>query len=87
MSSTVIERISVEAVAVRAWVDNRVVFVELYDDRVVSFPVHKFSRLKNASDKDLAAVRIRAQGSALRWDIIDEDISVDGIVQGIFEQD
>lgn len=88
MNSTVIERVlRVEPVAVDAWVENRVVHVTLYDDRVISFPAHKFSRLKAASDEALGRVRIRAQGSALRWDEIDEDISVEGIVQGLFEED
>lgn len=42
---------------------------------------------KTASDDDLNKVRIRAQGSALRWDDIDEDVSVAGIVEGLFEED
>lgn len=85
MSSMVIDRIKVEPVALRAWVENRTIFIELHDERVISFPDHKFNRLKSASDHDLSAVRVRAQGSALRWDAIDEDISVEGIVLGWFE--
>ncbi len=88
MSSTVHERVlTVEPVAINAWVENRIVHVELYDDRVLSFPARKFMRLSNAEDDLLAKVRIRAQGSALRWDDLDEDISVEGIEQGIFEAD
>jgi len=87
MSITAAEKIGVEPVAIKAWVENRTVFVALHDDRVFSFPDHKFSRLKAASDENLARVRIRAQGSALRWDEIDEDLSVEGIVLGIFEED
>jgi len=88
MSSTVHERVlAVEPVAINAWVENRIVHVALYDDRVLMFPAHKFSRLKNADDDLLAKVRVRAQGSALRWDALDEDISVEGIVQVIFEED
>ncbi len=74
-----------EPIAVKAWVKERVVYVALRDERVVSFPDHKFTRLKAASDDNLGKVRIRAQGTALRWEEIDEDISVNGIVQGIFE--
>jgi len=59
----------------------------LNDDREIAFPAHKFSRLAQASQEQLAAVRIRADGSALRWDELDEDISIDGVVQGIFEAD
>jgi hypothetical protein len=87
MSSTIDDRIAVEPVAIRAWSENRTVYIELHDDRVISFPAHKFTRLASASQEQLAAVRIRAQGCALRWDDIDEDISVDGIVRGLFESD
>jgi len=79
--------VQVEPVAVKAWVENRKVFIELHDDRTISFPVRKFSRLENASDDLLGKVRVRAQGSALRWDDLDEDILVEGIVRGFFEED
>lgn len=79
--------VQVEPVAVKVWVKNRQVFIELHDDRTISFPARKFSRLKNASDELLAKVRVRAQGSALRWDDLYEDIRVEGIVRGFFEED
>lgn len=79
--------VQVEPVAVKAWVKNRQVFIELHDDRTISFPARKFSRLKNAADDLLSQVRVRAQGSALRWDALDEDILVEGIVRGFFEED
>lgn len=76
---------TVEAVAVKAWVKDRIVYVELHDERIVSFPARKFSRLNAANDVDLGKVVVRAQGGALRWEDLDEDISVEGILQGIFE--
>ena len=87
MSSTVVERLVTEAAALRAWAENGRVFVELHDERVISFPAHKFERLSRATPAQLSSVRVRAEGSALRWDEIDEDISVEGIVRGIFELD
>ena len=87
MSTIVADSIVIEPVAIRAWSENRQIYIELHDDRVISFPAHKFSRLANASQEQLSAVRVRAEGSALRWDEVDEDISVFGIVQGIFEAD
>lgn len=38
-------------------------------------------------DEQLAAIRLRAEGSALRWDELDEDISISGLLQGVFEAD
>ena len=68
--------------ALRAWVTNGKVWIELEDGREIGFPVEKFSRLKGASADDLAKVKIEARGKALRWDELDEDITVEGILAG-----
>ncbi len=74
-----------EPVAIRAWVDDRMIFVELTDGRVFGFPSSRFTRLKNASEEQLKAVTLEVAGRALRWESIDEDISVRGVVLGRFE--
>jgi hypothetical protein len=66
--------------AVRAWVDGRTVLFELRDGRVLGFSANEFERLAQASDADLATVEVQANGYALRWEPVDEDISVPGIV-------
>ncbi len=68
--------------AIRAWVTNNKVWIELEDGREIGFPVEKFPRLKGASADDLAKVKIEARGKALRWEELDEDISVEGILAG-----
>lgn len=50
----------------------------------MGFPAEKFPRLDSASDDLLARVRIEARGKALRWEELDEDISVAGILAGRF---
>jgi hypothetical protein len=62
------------------------VFVELKDQRIVGFPAAHFHRLAAATDAQLAAVELRLDGFALRWEEIDEDITVPGIVAGRFER-
>ena len=79
------ETARIEDLAVRAWVEERRVFVELSDERVISFPASRFSRLKDAPDDRLARVKVEVDGYALRWDELDEDITVPGIVAGRFE--
>jgi hypothetical protein len=74
-----------EPAAIRAWVDGRMVFVELHDGRIVGFPAARFRRLAAASDAELARVTIAVDGYALRWDDLDEDLTVPGIVAGRFE--
>ena len=66
----------------RAWVSGRKVWVELDDGREIGFPAAKFPRLQNANDELLAKVRIEARGKALRWEELDEDISIAGVLAG-----
>jgi hypothetical protein len=74
-----------EAVATRAWTEGRMVYVELTDQRVVGFPAHRFHRLKKASEAELAEVRLEVSGTALRWESLDEDLTVEGVVAGRFQ--
>ena len=86
MNATIIEKeISVEPAAIRAWAEGRRIFIELTDSRIISFPADRFKRLKSASDEQLKQVTVRLNGYALRWEDIDEDITVPGIVAGNFE--
>jgi hypothetical protein len=61
------------------------VYVELTDQRVVGFPANRFRRLKEAREAALAEVRLEVGGTALRWESLDEDISVEGVVAGRFQ--
>lgn len=75
----------VEYSAIRAWVVDRIVFVELTDGRQIGFPSARFKRLRDASDEQLQQVSLRLHGAALRWEVLDEDITVSGIVNGCFQ--
>ena len=74
-----------ETLAVRVWVEGRRVFMELTDGRIFGFPSDRFRRLSDASDAELRKVRLRLNGYALRWENLDEDITVPGVVAGHFE--
>ena len=74
-----------EVLALRAWVEGRNVFIELHDGRIFGFPAERFRRLRDASDDALKNVSIELGGAALRWEAIDEDITVRGVVAGRFE--
>lgn len=77
--------VSAEPLAIKAWVENRIVYLELADQRIFGFPASRFSRLKNAPDDLLAKVEIEVNGFALRWEDLNEDITVPGVVSGRFE--
>ena len=74
-----------EILATRVWVVDRMVFVELTDGRQVGFPADRFRLLREADSAALAKVMLRLNGAALRWEELDEDITVRGIVEGRFE--
>ncbi len=82
MSSFVTE---LEHCATRVWVSGRIVFIELTDGRQIGFPAARFRLLRDASDEQLKQVQLRANSTALRWEDLDEDISVSGIVAGHFQ--
>lgn len=82
MNSTAAET---EALASRTWVDRRTVFVEPTDGRQSGFPADRFGRLAKATDEQLTKVSLRLDGAALRWDELDEDITVGGLVAGGFQ--
>ena len=70
--------------AVRCWVEDRRVWLELADRRLVSFPATKYPLLANAAQGLLEKITLRLQGQALRWEELDEDIWVDDAVCGRF---
>jgi hypothetical protein len=71
--------------AMRVWVEGRMVFLELTDGRVVGFPANRFTRLRDASAEQLQEVTLELNGYALRWENLDEDITVPGVVAGRFQ--
>ena len=86
MSTTTVEpTLSLEPTAVRAWAEGRIIFVELHDGRIVGFPADRFRILAEATDDQLAGVRLELDGYALRWEELDEDLTVPGVVAGRFQ--
>lgn len=84
MSTIIIEKEEVEPAAIRAWTEHRTVFIELTDGRIIGFPANRFPILSRATEEELKEVKIRLKGFALRWESLDEDITVPGIVAGNF---
>nr|VFK40985.1 MAG: Protein of unknown function (DUF2442) [Candidatus Kentron sp. SD]VFK46777.1 MAG: Protein of unknown function (DUF2442) [Candidatus Kentron sp. SD]VFK80862.1 MAG: Protein of unknown function (DUF2442) [Candidatus Kentron sp. SD] len=83
MSITVPE---IEPAAIRSQAEKRLIYVELTDGRIVAFPADRFSILSRASESELREVQVEVGGTALRWDALDEDLTVAGVVAGRFQQ-
>ena len=78
-SNNILER---EAKAIRAWIDAGCVCMRLDDDREIRFPAAKNRRLREATPGQLANVEIICNGTGLHWEELDEDLSVQGIIDG-----
>lgn len=85
MSFTILEKETAEPAAIRAWAEKRTIFIELTDGRIIGFPADRFKILANATDEQLKEVTLRLNGFALRWESLDEDITVPGVVAGNFQ--
>jgi len=83
MNSTAVEN---EVLATRIWVNARTVFIELTDGRQIGFPADRFDRLSAATNEQLQNVTLRLNGYAMRWEELDEDITVKGIIAGHFQR-
>ncbi len=77
--------LATEPAALRVWVDGRTVFLELTDGRILGFPASRFKLLRTATDEQLRGVTLELNGYALRWEELDEDITVPGVVAGHFQ--
>ncbi len=77
--------LEVEPTANRVWVEKRTVYLEFVDGRILGFPADRFKILKAASDEALKEVRLELNGYALRWEKLDEDITVPGLLAGNFQ--
>jgi hypothetical protein len=82
MNTTKVEN---EPCAIRAWAEGRMIYLELTDGRIVGFPADRFKILKAAAEEELKKVTVEVNGYALRWEEIDEDLTVEGVVLGRFQ--
>jgi len=73
-----------EPVAIRAWAEKRFIYVELTDGRIFGFQADRFRILGQASEDELKEVGVEVKGHALRWDELDEDLTVAAVVAGRF---
>ena len=81
MKSSIVERL---ARARKAWAENGWVCVRLDDDREIRFPAEKSRRLRSGTPEQLNRIEIICAGEGLHWQDLDEDLSVQGILEGRF---
>ena len=60
--------------------DDSTMWVELTDDRTLGVPLSWFPRLFDATPEQRNDYELSPRG--IHWDALDEDISVEGLIQG-----
>lgn len=63
---------------------NSRIVVDLTNGCVFAFPPHLAQGLEQATDEELAAVEVLGAGYGLHWDALDVDLSVPGLLAGLF---
>lgn len=56
--------------------------VTLRDGRIISAPLEWFPRLQGARAEDRAMWEPAAAGYGIHWPLIDEDLSIEGLLRG-----
>jgi hypothetical protein len=60
------------------------IVVDLTNDCTFAFPAHLAQGLESATADQLASVEILGHGYGLHWEALDVDLSVSGLMAGIF---
>ena len=71
------------AAAKNVRVTERALIVELRDGRVVSVPLAWYPRLAEGSPGERRRWELLGPGIGIHWPDLDEDISVEGLLQGL----
>jgi hypothetical protein len=78
--------LATESKAVSVWCDNDNLWVKLADGRQLAVPLAYFPRLLHATPEQRAVCEMSGGGTGLHWPDLDEDISVQGLLQGRGDQ-
>lgn len=69
--------------AVDVSVTDEILTVELNDGRVISVPIAWYPRLANGTPAERSEWKISYSGRGIHWPLLDEDISVKGLIAGL----
>lgn len=72
------------ATAARYDARKKVLVIELVNGASFAFPPSLAQGLEGASAADLSAVEITPMGTGLHWPRLDADLTVDGLLAGVF---
>ena len=73
---------SEDAIVAKARCDESRLIVDLADGRTIAVPLNWFPRLQNATPEERARWELSGAGRGIHWPDIDEDLSVEGLLEG-----
>lgn len=79
-----IPRDSVHAVSAKYDARKKLIHVALQNGASFSFPPHLAQGLQNATSAQLAHIEVSPMGTGLSWPLLDADLTVEGLLSGIF---
>jgi len=68
--------------AMRVRVTDDEIEIDLVDGRRLAVPILWYPRLANATPKQRAKYRLSGGGAGIHWPLVDEDLSVEGLLAG-----
>ena len=71
-----------EAHAQNVRFDDDMMYVDLVDGRVIGVPLEWFPTLRDATAEQRHTWRLIGQGIGIHWPMLDEDLSVRGLLSG-----
>lgn len=81
-AGTSISQNNAEARGMSVKITDEYLTVELKDGRVISTPLIWYPRLHKASFEDRAVWEWIGDGSGIHWPLLDEDLSIKGMLEG-----
>lgn len=69
-------------VVTKAWYENNMICLRMSDRQEIRFQVELNKKLMNASDRHRSDIKIICAVTGLHWPDLDEDLSVNGIIEG-----
>ena len=70
--------------ASKAWYESGKVCLLLEDGVEIRFSIKLNAKLANASEEDLSKIELICKGTGIHWPLLDEDLSVIGVLEGRF---
>lgn len=64
--------------AKKIWFDNEFIFVETTESKIGKMPLKWFPHLRNATLNQLEQFELWSDNSWIHWEVLGEDLSVDG---------